>query len=77
MYTIYGTENCSYCVIAKAYLESERLEYKYIDVMEDQDALALFMEWGFKSVPQIFHDDILVGGSRQLVDYLKEQASNG
>lgn len=54
-YDVYGKPNCPYCDRAKDLLESKGIEYKYIDVTQNPDALRFIKEeMGMRTVPQIF-----------------------
>ena len=64
---MYSTTWCGYCVRAKALLERRGLEYDEI-VMDDDPAfrqklLELIGRW---TVPQIFIDDVPIGGYTEL-----------
>jgi len=61
-YTIYGRKRCGYCDKAKALLEAHGLPFKYIDIEEDATALEWFINQGFETVPQVFQNNLLVGG---------------
>lgn len=61
-YKIYGKKDCPGCDTAKALLDSLGVGYEYVDVLTTQSAQALFREWGFRTVPQIFVDGEHIGG---------------
>ena len=68
MYKIITADWCSYCKKAKALLQSKNLSYEEIDI---SDATDLMQQYGFKSIPQIFKDDVLIpGGYNGLEKYL-------
>lgn len=65
---IYTTMICPYCIRAKRLLDSENLDYKEIDVSASRslrEAMTKRAE-GRTSVPQIFINDIHIGGSDDL-----------
>ena len=65
---IYTTSICPFCIRAKRLLDSENLSYEEIDVSASR-ALRQEMSQraeGRTSVPQIFIDDIPIGGSDDL-----------
>lgn len=72
MFTIYTREYCGYCTAAKKLLNSNGLDYKEIPLTEDTEEEFNLRTNGAKKVPQIFHDDKLIGGHDQLVEYLKD-----
>ena len=60
---MYSTTWCGYCIRAKALLERRGLEYEEI-VMDDDPAFRdkLLEMTGRWTVPQIFIDDVPIGG---------------
>ena len=66
---IYTTAFCPYCVRAKRLLEQEQLSYEEIDVSLSRDLRQKMTARaeGRTSVPQIFIDDIPIGGSDELL----------
>lgn len=66
MYIIYGKPNCPNCNVAKDILKSKGIEFSYVDVTLDSEAMSLLKSIGAKSVPQIFKDNTLVGGVNEL-----------
>jgi len=64
---MYSTTWCGYCIRAKALLERRGLEYEEI-VMDDDPAFRqkLLDMTGNWTVPQIFIDDLPIGGYREL-----------
>jgi glutaredoxin len=72
MIKIYGTENCSYCEMAKKICEVYKMDYQYNDVGN-----LMPTDWikkiGFvpRSVPQIFADDTYLGGYTEFKTYVE------
>lgn len=66
---MYTTAICPYCVSAKNLLRSKGLEYTELRVDTDADQRATMMQrsGGKRSVPQIFINDVHVGGFDDLV----------
>ena len=64
---MYSTTWCGYCIRAKALLERRGLEYEEI-VMDDDPAFRekLLEMTGRWTVPQIFIDDVPIGGYTEL-----------
>ncbi len=62
---IYTWNTCPYCRRAKELLDSKDVKYTEYDITGDDTARAKMVErtGGPKSVPQIFVDDTLIGGS--------------
>lgn len=66
--TIYTTELCPYCHVAKALLKRKGVVYDEIDVSYDPAARQRMMARanGKRTVPQIFIGETHVGGSDEL-----------
>ena len=64
---MYSTTWCGYCIRAKALLDRRGLEYEEI-VMDDDPAFRqkLIEMTGRWTVPQIFIDDVPIGGYTEL-----------
>jgi glutaredoxin 3 len=66
--TVYTMNSCPYCQSAKSLLAQNGIPYSEVLVADDDDAAwaALFQRSGMKTMPQIFADDRLIGGYREL-----------
>jgi len=66
--TVYSKSYCPYCVRAKQLLKHKGVEFKEIDVGKEKDKLQemLSLSNGARTVPQIFIDDLHVGGCDDL-----------
>ncbi len=54
MIKVYGKgKGCSNCNIAKSILEKNNIEYKFIDITEDEQSLKLIKSLGYRQVPII------------------------
>lgn len=70
--TIYTTDYCPYCHVAKALLRSRGLNYTEIDVSRDLDKRDEMIERsGRRTVPQVFFDDKHIGGNDDLQRYVR------
>lgn len=70
---IYTKNYCPYCYRAKELLKIKGVEYTEYDVTSDPDKEAeMINRAGYKTVPEIFIDDRLVGGCDDLFN-LDEQ----
>ena len=71
MYTVYGASFCKWCTNVKDYLKTREVEFKYVDIQENREAWDKVAEvHSFKTIPQVFKDDVLIGGFNELVaDY--------
>ena len=76
--TVYSKDNCPYCVKAKALLEEYGIEYTELNAVDHlQDLVKLVESAGMprpRSVPQIFIDDMYIGGFDQLASKLRNTA---
>ncbi len=72
MIEVYGQDGCFYCKLAQDFLECAGLSYEYIDVSHDTEAMRLFRENSFRTVPQIYIDNHHIGGYDELREYYKE-----
>lgn len=68
MVTLYTTSACPYCHAAKALLDQKGIAFREIDVSDDAEFDALIRRTGWKTVPQIFIDEKMIGGFRELVE---------
>jgi len=60
---IYSTPNCGYCVMAKEFFKANKIEYKEIDVSEDESAAKEMVEKsGQMGVPVIEIDGKMIVG---------------
>ena len=53
MITIYSKPNCMACNFSKKYLEDKGVEFKEINVFEDDKALAILRDKGFSQMPVV------------------------
>ena len=70
---IYSKENCTYCVMAMNFFDSKGISYKVYSA-DNPDIFKEMLERNpsARSVPQIFIDDILIGGYTDLVKKFSE-----
>ena len=66
---IYTKNNCIWCDRAKILLNSKDIEFKEIDLSDDQKREKFYNSIGenVKTVPQIYIDDLRIGGYQDLV----------
>lgn len=65
---VYTTTYCPFCDAAKALLEARALDYEEIDVSEPEQKIALMEKTGWRTVPQVFVGDKLIGGYQELAE---------
>jgi len=70
--TIYSTQNCPYCRMAKAFLEKNNVPYESIDVGADTEAAKKMIDIsGQRGVPVIVvGDEVIVGFDAQRLNEL-------
>jgi alkyl hydroperoxide reductase subunit F len=75
--TVYSTQYCQYCRMAKAFLDKHGVPYESIDVGEDQASAQKMIELsGQRGVPVIVIDDeVIVGFDSQRLNELFGEAS--
>lgn len=66
---IYTKNYCIWCDRAKLLLDSKDIEFKEIDLSDDQKREKFYISIGenVKTVPQIYIDDLRIGGYQDLV----------
>ena len=71
---VYSKSNCVWCDSAKNLLDSVDLSFNEIDLSDDIERSEFYKKIGegVKTVPQIFIDDIRVGGFPELVTWFEE-----
>ena len=65
--TIYTTEPCGYCRVAKALLDKRAIPYDEINLAKDPEGRAeLVRRTGMMTFPQVVIDDATLGGYQEL-----------
>ncbi len=68
---VYSFETCPYCVAAKQLLTDRGIEYEE-KVIDRSQIKELMKQTKMMTVPQIFIDDVLIGGYDDLVEHLNK-----
>ena len=78
MYTIYTQDLCGYCTAAKQLMNEKGLQYKEINISENESARRFLKGNGLKTVPQIFVSGIVEDTQIYVGDYtmFKESLNN-
>lgn len=76
MITIYTKDNCQFCDMAKALLESRGVEYSSINVSENPEAREFLIDNGHRSVPQIYRGTTHIPGGYQGIAGMSEEEFN-
>ena len=53
MITIYSKPNCMQCELSKKYLNDKGVEFKEINVFEDDEALKMLRDEGYSQMPVV------------------------
>ena len=72
---IYTLNSCPYCIKAKGLLDEKNVAYEEIEVSNftrEEKETFIKKAGGKKTVPQIFIDNIHVGGCDDLFDFAKD-----
>ena len=72
MFKIYTKDNCSWCTKAKEILRENNITYKEHNIDEDHTSKMVLKALRLKTVPQIWNDDLHLGGYRQLESWIGE-----
>ena len=56
MLTIYSKTVCPYCVQAKNYLKTKNINFREINIEDDEEAREFIKSQGHRTVPQIYMD---------------------
>ena len=56
MLTIYSKTVCPNCVQAKNYLKSKNINFREVNIEDDDEAREFITQQGLRTVPQIFMD---------------------
>lgn len=69
--TVFSREGCEFCFRAKAMLKDAGYEYEELVLNKDYSESSIRAVSGQSTVPQVFIDGALIGGSEQLEAFLK------
>ena len=72
MFKIFTKDNCSWCMKAKEILRENNITYKEHNIDEDHTSKMVLKALRLKTVPQIWNDDLHLGGYRQLESWIGE-----
>ena len=68
--TVFSREGCEVCVLAKGLLSDAGFDYEELVLNRDYSESSIRAVSGTSSVPQVFIDGALIGGSEELQKYL-------
>lgn len=66
---VFSKSNCQYCVMAKQFLTKNEIAYEEINLDDEAARLEFYQKCGpgIRSMPQIFVDDVRLGGYQDLM----------
>ncbi len=69
---VYGTKQCSYCSMAKEFLENKGVSFQYFDVGKDEAARKEMIDQSEQmGVPVIIIDDeVIIGFNKEKIESL-------
>jgi len=73
-FTVFGRQDCGFCVRAKQLLDMNQKEFRWIDIQEEGISKADLEQTIGKpveTVPQIFHGQEHIGGYTELAEYMQ------
>ena len=70
MYTIYTQNRCGYCTMAKDLMRKHHIKFCEVNITNSGEAKRKLKEAGYKTVPQIFNGEHLIGGYTELKESL-------
>ena len=70
MYTIYTQNRCDYCTMAKKLMIELNIKFCEVNITNSAEAKRKLKEAGYKTVPQIFNGEHLIGGYAELKESL-------
>lgn len=70
MYTIYTQDRCDYCTMAKKLMIELNIKFCEVNITNSVEAKRKLKEAGYKTVPQIFNGEHLIGGYTELKESL-------
>jgi glutaredoxin 3 len=73
MMIIYSRTVCPYCAHAKSLLQSKGISFTEINIDSNAAGRDYLIEKGLRSVPQIFHGELHIGGFDKLQTWIQLQ----
>lgn len=70
--TLYSKDNCNWCLLLKALLKKRNIEFKEI-ILEENDFADFKQKYDVSTLPQLFDNDILIGGYNKVEDILRHK----
>lgn len=61
---VFGQPRCVQCKMTKRFLDEQNIQYKYIDVSQNEKELNYIKELGFSSLPVVEYGQVRFSGFR-------------
>ena len=69
MLKVYGAQWCTFCKKAKDFLETNHIEFEFVDIDIDIEQSTILIDKNLTTIPQIFKEEKLIGGYTELVSH--------
>jgi len=69
--TVFSKNDCNWCTRVKDLLRSRGIDFTERNIEQDEDAFEAALERGFRTMPQVYIDDELIGGFEATEAHLK------
>jgi len=71
-WTVLGRPGCVWCDRVKELLTDREKKFTYVDISQVEGAVEHLVANGIKTVPQVYHYGVRIGGYEQTKIYLRE-----
>ena len=70
--TLYSKDNCNWCLLLKALLKKRNISFEEV-LLEENDFADFKQKYDVSTLPQLFDNDILIGGYNKVEDILRHK----
>ena len=70
---VYSKENCNWCVLLKGLLKKRNIDFEEVVLSTDEDFTEFKNKHEVETLPQLFDNDILIGGYNKVEDILRHK----
>jgi len=67
MLKVYGAQWCTYCKKVKDFLETNNIEFLFVDIDQSIEESKLLLDKKLTTIPQVFDGDEHIGGYTETV----------
>lgn len=75
MLKVYGAQWCSFCKKAKDFLDTNNIQFEFVDIDQQIQKSTLLLDMNLKTIPQVFNGDEHIGGYTDLVEYVQSTST--